>query len=110
MSDSEEREKQREYEDRLQESNIEHENAPVKIQKPQSYHECCKSFAPLSECKCSKEDWSELVKEASAIERNAWIEALQWCFFVSECQVTQEHIQDKLRDLEEMGKIEFNED
>lgn len=43
-------------------------------------------------------DGEEREKE---IERKAWIEALKWCFFVSECQVTQEHIEDKLRELEE---------
>jgi hypothetical protein len=106
-SDFDDVEKQREYEERLQESNIEHEETKVAIQKPQAYHECCRSFAPLGECKCAKEEWSELVKEAAAIERNAWIEALKWCFFVSPCEVTHEHIEDKLRELEEMGNIEF---
>lgn len=96
-------EAEREYWDRKQEENLEMENPPVLIQKPETEYSCNK-FA------CSNDCWDTFVKEASAIERNAWIEALKWCFFISECQVTQEHIEDKLRDLEEMGKIEFKKD
>jgi len=79
------------YEQKIEE-NLEMEKPPVEIQKPDTEYSCNK-FA------CSNDCWDTFVKEAQAILKTGWIEALEWVFDATTSEETQERILNKLKEL-----------